>query len=690
MAEFLLEIFSEEIPARMQRRASADLLKLITDGLKGQQLAFTDARSFVTPRRLCVVVDGLPAAQPDVNEERKGPRVGAPEQAMQGFLRSVGLSEDQLEQREIKGTPFWFAVIARKGRPTTEILRDLIDAALMGLPWPKSMKAGWGELRWVRPLHQVLALFDGRPLGGDLHGVPLVDFTFGHRFLAPAQISVTDFGDYREKLRAAKVILDSEARAAQIAEQAQSLAEAEGLTVDLDPGLLAENAGLVEWPVALMGRIDDAFMRVPPEVLRTTMAANQKYLTLKNADGSMAPRFILVSNLEAPDGGKAIIAGNERVLRARLSDAAFFWDQDRKQSLASRLLALNNIVFHAQLGSVGDKVDRVEALAVSIARAIPGADPDRVRSAARLAKADLTTSMVYEFGELQGVMGRYYALNDGEPEEVANAIAEHYAPAGPSDACPTAPVSVAVALAEKIDILVGFWAIDEKPTGSKDPYALRRAALGVIRLVLENGLRLGLSQYFGSALRGYPGIDTTVDGAALRKGLLSFFADRLKVHLKAEGIAHDHISAVFARTADDDLVRLMARVRALGEFVAGDDGANLLVAYRRAANILRIEEKKDGCSYTAPADPALFAEDETRSLKAALDAARTAMASAVETEDFTAAMTALAALRAPVDVFFDKVTVNVDDAAQRANRLKLLAEIRDAMDSVADFSQIGG
>ncbi|MGF1625802.1 MAG: glycine--tRNA ligase subunit beta, partial [Alphaproteobacteria bacterium] len=431
---------------------------------------------------------------------------------------------------------------------------------------------------------------------------------------------------------------------------------------------------------------------VPPEVLRTTMAANQKYLTLRNPDGAMAPRFLLVSNLEATDGGKAIVAGNERVLRARLSDAAFFWDQDRRQTLESRLPALNGIVFHAKLGSVGDKVDRVEALAVAVARCIDGAETGRVRSAARLAKADLTTGMVGEFPELQGVMGRYYALGDGEHAEVADAIAAHYAPAGPSDPCPTAPVSVAVALADKIDILVGFWAIDEKPTGSKDPYALRRAALGVIRLVLESRLRLSLADMFAAALASYPAeVGSLVEPSDLTSDLLAFFADRLKVHLKAEGIAHDHISAVFARTADDDLVRLIARVRALGAFLAGDDGANLLVAYRRAANILRIEEKKDGRSFPPPADPDLFLQPEETALQAGLDAARAAMASAVAAEDFVGAMGALAALRPPVDAFFDAVTVNVaGDEDRRANRLRLLAEIRDAMDGVADFSQIAG
>jgi glycyl-tRNA synthetase beta chain len=691
MAEFLLEIFSEEIPSRMQRRAAEDLKGLITEGLKASSLAFGRAEAFVTPRRLTLVVDGLPVAQPDVAEERKGPRVGAPEQAMQGFLRSVGMTLDQLEQRDVKGTPFWFAVIQRRGRPTTEILRELIGDALARLPWPKSMKAGWGEVRWVRPLHQVLALFDGAPLGGALHGVPLVDFTYGHRFMAPDRITVSGFADYCEKLRAAKVVLDSEERGRLIAEQARALAAAEGLTADLDPGLIAENAGLVEWPVVLMGRIDDAFMRVPPEVLRTTMAANQKYLTLRNADGTMAPRFLLVANLEAADGGKAIVAGNERVLRARLSDAAFFWDQDRRQSLESRLPALNDIVFHAKLGTVGERVDRIEALAVAIAEHVPGADKTLVRSAARLAKADLVTGMVGEFPELQGIMGRYYALDAGEPGEVAEAIAAHYSPAGPGDPCPKAPVSVAVALADKFDVLAGFWAIDEKPTGSKDPYALRRAALGIIRLVLENGLRLPLKRMFAAALAAYPAVVTkATDCAAVAEDLLSFFAERLKVHLKTEGVPHDHIGAVFARTADDDLVRLLARVRALGAFLSGEDGANLLVAYRRAANILRIEEKKDGCSYPAPADAGLFAQPEERALKAALESAAAATTVALAAEDFTGAMAALATLRAPVDTFFEAVTVNVADAALRANRLRLLAEIRDVMDAIADFSQIAG
>ena len=569
------------------------------------------------------------------------------------------------------------------------MLHEVIDEAMAKLPWPKSMKAGWGSLRWVRPLHRVLALFDGRQLAGDIHGVPFTDFTLGHRFHAPDRLTVTDFADYRDKLHAAKVILDSEARAVLIADQAKALAAADGLDVDLDQNLVTENAGLVEWPVAMIGRIDDEFMRVPPEVLRKTMATNQKYLTLRNPDGTMAPRFILVANLDADDGGAAIVAGNERVLRARLADAAFFWDQDRKHTLESHLPALDGIVFHAKLGSVGDKTRRVEGLAVEIARHIEGADPELVRTAARLSKADLTTNMVNEFGELQGVMGRYYARNDGHPDPVADAIAAHYAPAGPSDPCPKAPISIAVALAEKIDTLVGFWAIDEKPTGSKDPFALRRAALGVIRLILENDLRLALGPIFSSALSGFGGVSSGVrDSAALLSDLLVFLADRLKVHLKAAGIGHDRITAVFECTADDDLVRLIARVRALADFLAGEDGANLLIAYRRTANILRIEEKKDGREYTAPADPNGFSEDEERELSLALRKATREMSSAIDAEDFAGSMAALAGLRAPVDGFFDTVTVNVDDADLRTNRLALLAEIRDAMDSVADFSQI--
>ena len=690
MAEFLLELFSEEIPARMQARATADLTRLVTKGLEDAGLEFGAARAFATPRRLALVVDRLPTAQPDVKEERKGPRTDAPEKAFEGFLRSTGLTRDRLEQRELKGNMFWFAVIERQGQPTIELLPAIIEGAISGLPWPKSMRSGWPGPRWVRPLHHVLAVFDGRALEGDIDDVPVVGETWGHRFMAPAPLPVAGFDAYIAGLRAAHVILDPKERAAIIRDGAARLAGEAGLVADLDPGLVAENAGLTEWPVPMMGTIDAEFMDVPSEALSTAMKAHQKYFTVRTPDGAMAPRFIMVANLAAADDGAAIVAGNERVLRARLADAKFFWDQDRKHTLEGRLPRLADIVFHAKLGTVEDKAARVSALAAALAASIPGADTDQCKRAGLLAKADLVTGMVGEFAELQGVMGRYYALADGEAPEVADAIAAHYRPAGPHDACPTAPVSVAVALADKIDTLVGFWAIDEKPTGSKDPYALRRAAIGVIRLVLENDVRVRLKTAFATALENILEVADGVTNATVNVDLLHFLADRLKAHLRGEGRRHDRISAVFASSADDDLVRLMARVDALDGFLESDDGANLLVAYRRAANILRIEEKKDGSTFAAPADRAKLVEPAETALAAALDTAGKTMDAALTDEDFPAAMAALAALRGPVDQFFDDVTVNADDTDLRANRLKLLAEIRDTMGQVADFSAIEG
>lgn len=687
MAELLLELLSEEIPARMQARAAEDLERLVTDGLTKVGLDFSAAESFATPRRLALVVDGLPEQQPDVKEERKGPRVGSPDQAINGFLKSAGLkSLDQCEIREVKGNEFYFAVSEKKGGKTAEILPGVLLAAIGALAWPKSMRWGDGATRYVRPLHSILAVFNGKFLKGafDLGGAELAfgAVTHGHRFLAPKGFRVTDFADYHKKLRNAFVILDAVERREIIASDADKLAAKAGLRLRDDPGLLDEVAGLVEWPVVLLGGIDAEFMDVPPEILTTAMRSHQKYFALEDKSGNFAPNFIVVANMTAEDGGKAIVAGNERVLRARLSDARFFWDQDRKATLASRVPALNDVVFHAKLGSLGDKVDRVAALAVEIAGRIPGADTDRVRSAARLAKADLTTEMVGEFPELQGVMGRYYAAGDGENEDVATAIAEHYSPLGPTDVCPTAPVSVAVALADKIDTLVGFWAIDEKPTGSKDPYALRRAAQGVIRLILENGLRLHLSEIFKTASASL--------GGRAPDGLMDFFADRLKVHLRAKGVRHDFVSAVFALGGEDDLVRLMARVEALGGFVDTDDGANLLTAYGRAANIVRIEEKKDAVSYAGVPDAGRLEAAEEEALNAALTEVADGSSEALAEENFAAAMSVLARLRGPVDAFFDKVTVNTDDKSLRENRLRLLSQIRDTMDSVADFSQIEG
>ena len=718
MPELLLELLSEEIPARMQARAADDLRQLVTEKLNAAGLTYKDAESYVTPRRLVLVVEGLPDRQPDVTEERKGPKVGAPEQAVRGFLKANGLASiDDAEVRETDKGRFHFVVRHVAGRPTAEVLTDVVIAAVEELPWPKSMRWGSTTGRWVRPLWSVLAILDGAPLRGALalgdaqqNGANVTWFgnrTMGHRFMAPDLFEVSSFADYRDRLRTAKVMLDRDERRRVIAEGAAALAETQGVRLREDPGLLEEVTGLVEWPVVLMGEIDRAFMDLPPEVLTTSMRAHQKYFPTEDAAGKLAARFIVVANMETADRGATIVAGNERVLRARLADARFFWDQDRKRSLASRAPELKEIVFHAKLGSLDEKADRMEALAVAIARHVPGADIDRVRSAARLAKADLTTGMVGEFPELQGVMGRYYALADGEHPEVARAIAEHYSPLGPGDRCPSEPVSVAVALADKIDTLVGFFAIDEKPTGSKDPFALRRAALGVIRLIVENKLRLPLAPVSGEAVRLY--IDQ--DCAAVRQGLpqdtgqafekfynsalSDFLSDRLKVALRDKGVRHDLIAAVFALKdqagrGEDDLVRLLDRVGALDAFLASDDGANLLVAYRRAANIVRIEEKKDKTRYDGALDEGRLSEPEERALVQTLQQSAAAARPALQAEDFTAAMAALARLRRPVDDFFDKVTVNCDEPDLRANRLRLLSRIGATLGEVADFSRIEG
>ena len=695
MAELLIELLSEEIPARMQARAAEDLKRLVTGKLKEAGLAFTRAEAFATPRRLALDVDGLPESQPDLKEERRGPRVGAPDQAIQGFLKASGLASlDACEQRDTGKGVFWFAVVEKKGERTFDFLRTVVPDVVLTLPWPKSMRWASGSLRWVRPLHSMILIFDGSVLLNKLivlgQSIPVSNQAIGHRFLAPESFIVAGFGDYKVKLRESYVILDPAERRAIIREQAEKLAAAEGLTVKPDEALLDEVTGLVEWPVVLMGRIDEAFMAVPPEVLTTSMRTHQKYFSLLKSDGSLAPRFIVVANTEATDGGKTIVAGNERVLKARLSDAKFFWDQDRKVKLEERVPALKDIVFHARLGTVADKMDRVETLAFELAAFIPGADIDQVRSAARLAKADLTSGVVGEFPELQGIMGRYYALHEGEKPAVADAIAEHYGPLGPSDRCPTAPVSVAVALADKIDTLVGFYAIDEKPTGSKDPFALRRAALGVIRLILENKLRLNLIKILGAAHRLLGGqLGAKVDGFDAA-ALLDFFADRLKVALREQGVRHDLVSAVFALGGEDDLVRLLARVAALKNFLDSDDGAHLLIADKRARNIVRIEEKKDGAAHDGAVDAGLLTAAEEKALDAALAEARTKSAAALAAEDFTGAMAGLARLRRPVDDFFDKVTVNCDDPALRANRLRLLSQIPATLHGVADFSEIEG
>jgi glycyl-tRNA synthetase beta chain len=698
MAELLIELFSEEIPARMQGRAAEDLLRLVTEKLKAAGLAHNSAQAFATPRRLALAVDGLPTEQPEVIDERKGPRVGSPEKAIEGFLKSAGLARlDQCEERDTGKGVFWFAVVKTPGGATAAKLPALIGEAIAVLPWPKSMRFADQPFRWVRPLHRVLAMFDGEKLDGAIElgaGRRLLfsDKASGHRFLRPDEFPVAFFADYQRRLKDSYVLLDPAERRAAIRDGAEAAAKAAGLALRRDDALLEEVTGLVEWPVVLMGRVDDAFMALPPEVLTTTMRTHQKYFALVDDAGRLAPRFLLVSNMETKDKGAAITAGNERVLRARLADAKFFWDQDRKATLESRVPALKDIVFHAKLGTLADKMARVATLAVEIAKHVPGADEAKVRRAARLAKADLTSGMVGEFPELQGVMGRYYALAEGEAPEVAAAIAEHYAPQGPNDSCPTAPVSVALALADKLDILAGFFAIDEKPTGSKDPFALRRAAHGAIRLIVENKLRLPLNPVMSVALRGLPAgsKSSDFDRVPIRQELLDFFADRMKVALKEKGVRHDLIAAVFALGGEDDLVRLLARVEALAKFLAGEDGANLLTAQKRAANILRIEEKKDGKSYAAAPNASLLTLPEERGLQAALAKAASKARDAVGHEDFTGAMAAMAELRRPVDAFFDKVTVNDADPALRANRLKLLSEIRSTLGLVADFSRIEG
>ena len=711
MPELLLEILSEEIPARMQARAAEDLRRLVVEGLDKAGLENAGAACYATPRRLVLVVDGIPATQPDVRDERRGPRADAPDKAIQGFLGSVGLdSVDQCERRETPKGTFLFAVIERKGQSSAAVLPAIVTDAIVRLSWPKSMR--WADMgfRWVRPLHGVLAVFDGAPLDGALElqggSLAMTNATVGHRFHAPKPIPVKSFKQYREKLEKGKVLVETGARRARIEEDLNRLAAAERLTVRDDPALLDEVSGLVEWPVVLLGEIDDAFMGLPHEVLTSSMRTHQKYFSLLDRDGALAPQFGMVANIETGDGGARIVAGNERVLRARLADAKFFWDQDCRESLASRVPQLEHIVFHAKLGTLDHKVDRLQALAVSLASSVPGADRDRVGTAARLCKADLITGMVGEFPELQGIMGRYYALNDGEHPDVAAAIAEHYSPLGPNEQCPTAPVSVCVALADKIDTLAGFFAIDEKPTGSRDPYGLRRAALGVIRLVRENDLRLSLGDVFQTAITGYlkqnnaavrAGIEAEAKaGSAAMKGeLLEFFADRLKVSLRDHGVRHDLISAVFAVDrpgggTEDDLVRLLARVEALENFLGAEDGANLLVANKRAANIVRIEEKKDKTDYNGGVDRDAFAQKEETTLFAALEKVSALANASLEEEDFSAAMRAMAGLRKPVDDFFERVTVNVDDGALRANRLRLLSAIGETLRHAADFSKIEG
>jgi glycyl-tRNA synthetase beta chain len=687
MAELLLELFSEEIPARMQTRAAEDLERLIGDKLKEAGLTFDTVRSFATPRRLAAVVDGLPARSPDVSEEKKGPRVGAPEAAVQGFLKSAGLkSLDQAEIRADKKGDFYVATIKRSGRATSQVVAEIVPEIVRNFPWPKSMRWGGGRLRWVRPLHSILCLFGGKVVPFEIDGTKSGKETRGHRFMAPKPFSVRSFDDYVQKLRKAFVILDPREREAIILKGAQKLAAKQQLVLIEDMALLAENAGLTEWPVVLMGSFDESFLEVPGEVLATSMKAHQKCFSLRRGE-RLANRFILVANLEAKDRGKAIVAGNERVIAARLADAKFFFDHDRKVMLEERVPKLREIVFHEKLGTQYERVQRVRVLAREIAKLVR-ADPDLAERAAILAKADLISDMVGEFPELQGVMGRYYALDQEEDALVANAIGAHYKPVGPSDDVPRDPIAISVALADKLDMLVGFWAVDEKPTGSKDPYALRRAALGIIRIALENDLRLPLNDVTRAALQKWRQL-TPHGSADVQASLLVFFADRLKVHLRDQGARHDLVDAVFA-LGGDDLLMIVRRVEALGLFLDTEDGEHLLTGTKRAINILRIEEKKDSCSYDQPPDASLLKQPEEIALAKTVDEVERAAAAAVGKEDFEAAMAAMARLRAPVDAFFDHVTVNTDDPALRENRLRLLNRIRATTLTVADFSKIEG
>ncbi|MNH48515.1 Glycine--tRNA ligase beta subunit [compost metagenome] len=689
MPQLLLEIFSEEIPARMQQGAARDLERMASDRLKAAGLTWDALNVFAGPRRLTLVIDGLPTAAEDRNEEVKGPKTSAPAQALEGFLRKTGLTQDQLVERD----GVWFAEISSKGRQTTEVFAEAVDQIVRSFPWPKSMRWGTGTLRWVRPIKRIVALFDGAVVPFEIDGIHSGDVTEGHRFLGSGKpFAVKDFADYRARLERDFVLIDVADRKLRILEAAKAACAARGLALVDDDGLLDEVAGLAEWPTPILGDMDPQFLSLPPEVVRLSMKVHQKYFAVRDpSKDGLAPNFLVVANVEATDGGKALAAGNSRVLSARLNDARFFWDEDQKVGFDAWNDKLKGVTFHAKLGTLAERVDRIAALAREIAPLV-GADADQAEQAARLSKADLASGMVSEFPELQGVMGGYYARLAGYPDAVADAVRDHYKPQGPGDSVPTAPVTVAVAIAEKLDTLVGFFAIDEKPTGSRDPYALRRAALGVIRLVLESGARIGLrGDAFSAAMAALEkgNVQRAVDKLAVETELSAFFADRLTVLLRDQGQRHDLVAAVFA-LGDDDLVRIVRRVEALAAFLATDDGANLLAGYKRASNILKAEEKKGPLPEGAVATGLANQPAEETALAFAAAAAATAVDAALETEDFAAAMTALAALRGPVDAFFTGVMVNSDVAEERENRLKLLGQVRSVMGRVADFGQIAG
>ena len=739
MPDLLIELFSEEIPARMQTRAGEDLKKRITDGLVEGGLTYASAAALTTPRRLTLAVEGLLAESPTIREERKGPKVGAPDKAIEGFLRGAGLTRDQLEERDTPKGAVYFATIEKAGRPAAEIIAEVLEATIRNFPWPKSMRWGAGSMRWVRPLHSILCILTDEagaqvvPLA--IEGITSGDTTEGHRFMAPNRFTVNSFEDYAAKLKRAFVVLSPEERAEHIWNDAQNMAFAAGLEVVDDKGLLAEVAGLVEWPVVLMGQIDEEFLELPPEVLQTSMKEHQKFFSVKNPKTGRIERFITVANRETADNGATILAGNQKVLSARLADAKFFWENDlrvAKSDIAQWTRALENVTFHNKLGTQAERIDRIAALARELAPVV-GADADQAEKAARLAKADLNSEMVYEFPELQGLMGRYYIEAAGEDAAVAAVAQEHYSPLGPSDDVPTAPLSVTVALADKLDTLTGFWAIDEKPTGSKDPFALRRAALGVIRLIVNNDLRLRLDRFFDSQLvRSERAINEALPEANVRDlleeiakhgvfgasfqtvkeklegspaaaflelekkvpdasdDLLSFFHDRLKVFLRDEGIRHDVIDACIAMEGNDDLNLLVKRARALNAVIATEDGENLVQGFKRANNILSQAEEKDGVEYSYGADVKFAETDSEKALFAALDAAEAKIDPALKAEDFPTAMAAMAELRGPVDAFFEDVQVNTDNDILRRNRLNLLSQIRSVCSSVADLTKIEG
>lgn len=739
MPDLLIELFSEEIPARMQARAAEDLKKRMTDGLVEAGLTYAGAAAFSTPRRLTLALEGLLAESPTLREERKGPKVGAPDKAIEGFLRGAGLTRDQLEERDTPKGAVYFAMIEKPGRPAAEIIAEVLEATVRNFPWPKSMRWGAGSLRWVRPLHSILCQLSDEngsevvPL--EIDGIVAGNVTQGHRFMAPGEITVNGFEDYAAKLKRANVVLDPAERSQAIWQETGNQAFARGLELVEDKGLLTEVASLVEWPVVLLGDIDAEFLELPPEVLQTSMREHQKFFSVKNPKTGRIEGFVTVANRETADHGATILAGNQKVLSARLADAKFFWENDLRVAksetgMEAWTAQLSNVTFHNKLGMQSERIDRIAALAREIAPVV-GADADLAEQAARVAKADLSSEMVYEFPELQGLMGRYYAQAAGLPQEVANACEAHYSPLGPSDDVPSEPVSVAVALADKIDTLTGFWAIDEKPTGSKDPFALRRAALGVIRLVLENGARMPLDRFFdGHLLRVESALDSSLPAADietllqeiaehgvfgasfkvvkeslgdlaeepfldletkvpdLSDDLLSFFHDRLKVFLRDQGIRHDVIDACIAMDGNDDLTLLVKRARALEDFMKTEDGTNLLQGFKRANNILTQAEEKDGVEYSYGAD-VKFAEDESeKALFTALAASEGAISTAIEAEDFAAAMGGMAALRAPVDAFFEAVQVNSEKEVVRRNRLNLLSQIRKVCGQVADLSLI--